>query len=616
MPSLAKTCFRTARSKPLTERPRLPFPPMARPLSLLVIGLALSACLGSVPGFAQTLADGLDHPATIGPITTKAALLDGANFPSGEWTYTTGTTYDNIDAITSVLPGRSTSQTEMLVQGPATISFWWKMTGASSFDTLQFSSRNDFTFLTGNADWQPRSFQVDTGSQPLNWYFERLANTASGQAWLDQMVVTPIPNNPALQAAVENFSYTFHSTDWTSGSLNGAINSTVAKSGPILPNQKSNMVFEVAGPATVRFRWGIEGDSSDESSLALMVNNQIAASITGPHALAETSVDLGPGTHPMKFSFTRIAASNPEYTGPIEGYLDNLIIDTFSASPALADAIERDAGVYSNSWTRQTQVVRDGSDAATVTAPDERSARRLYAQLPDEAGLLTFWYKMEADPASGYLIMLIDGEQFLSESGVKDWTRVEMNLGTGSERVLQGIFVRYSSPNGSSANTRVYLDGITFTPGATNYQPDLAIGLLTKPLKGIGIHNASGAGQIATIRAPVTRPVGEYTIRIQNGSGTESDTIKLRGIGSRRDFTIFYLREEGGKKLNYSAAFAAGTFETSSLDPKATESHEIWIIRKRNSLKKRSHNYLVIGTSTEDSRKVDAVKTKVLVKSR
>lgn len=39
------------------------------------------------------------------------------------------------------------------------------------------------------------------------------------------------------------------------------------------------------------------------------------------------------------------------------------------------------------------QVVRDGSDAAMVTAPELSKARRLHVELPDEAGLLTYWFK-------------------------------------------------------------------------------------------------------------------------------------------------------------------------------------------------------------------------------
>jgi hypothetical protein len=262
------------------------------------------------------------------------------------------------------------------------------------------------------------------------------------------------------------------------------------------------------------------------------------------------------------------------------------------------------------------QVVRDGSDAAMVTAPELSKARRLYVELPDEAGLLTYWYKTDADPLSGYLRTIVDGLQIIEVNGQNDWTKVEVNLPQGSDRVFQAFFFRISNPNGSSANTRAYIDEITFTPGATNYQPDLSIGPLKKRLKGVGTVNASGAGQISTIRAPLTRPVGEWAIRIQNNSVSDPGRVFLRGVGRRRDFRIFYVVEDGGEQLNFAAAFAAGIFKTNQLSPDASEAHEIWVAPKRNKLEKHSHLLRVFGTSEADPRKIDAVRPKLLVKKR
>jgi len=589
-------------------------------LRFAAFSLGFASCLAALPAAAQTLEDGLDNPAPLLSVTTGSALLDETDYPAGEWAFTTGTTHDGVDAITSTLPNRSTSQLNATVQGPATVSFWWRTSGGDTlgFDTFQFSSRNSFGFINGNTDWQQRSFQVDTGSESISWFFERNSSfpVNVARAWLDELVVTPILNNPALQEAMENFAYTFHSTDWTSGSLDGAINTSVAKSGVIQPNQKSDMVFEIVGPATVRFRWGITADSADVSTLALRVGNQTERSLSGPQPLTEDSLDLGPGTHPMKFSFTRGNNTDPDYMGMTEGFIDNLTITPVPASAALADAIERPDGVYSDAWTRQTLVIRDGSDAAMVTAPELSVARRLYVELPDEAGLFSFWYKTEADPGIGYLRMIVDGEIIEEVNGVNDWTKIELNLAPGFDRVFEAFFYRISNPNGNSPNTKAYLDEVTFIPGATNFQPDLSIGPLKKGLKGVGVYNASGAGQIATIRAPLTRPVGEYAIRAQNGSISDQDTILLRGVGSRRHFQIFYVVEEGGQKLNFSAAFAAGIFETTQLGPKASEAHEVWIVRKRRAVKKRSYVLQVIGTSDGDSHKIDVVRTKLVVKRR
>jgi|GEM_PF-588605 len=591
-------------------------------LRFAAFSLGFASCLAALPAAAQTLEDGLDNPAPLLSVTTGSALLDETDYPAGEWAFTTGTTHDGVDAITSTLPNRSTSQLNATVQGPATVSFWWKMNGTRSFDALQFSSRNDFRSIApnadGNPDWRQVNVEVDIGEQPLTWFYRRL-NSVPGpaqQAWIDELVVTPIPNKEPLQEAVENFSYQIYSSDWTSAPLDGAINSTVAKSGPLVAGEKSTMQLQIEGPASVKFHWGMAAEDSDGSRLRLLIDNVSAVNISNPQPLGEQTIDLGPGTQTLKWEFTRGFGGTPEYEGLTEGYVDNLIISPFSADPDLANAVERPGGVYSNSWTRQTQVIRDGSDAAMVTAPELSVARRLYVELPDEAGLFSFWYKTEADPGIGYLRMIVDGEIIEEVNGVNDWTKIELNLAPGFDRVFEAFFYRISNPNGNSPNTKAYLDEVTFIPGATNFQPDLSIGPLKKGLKGVGVYNASGAGQIATIRAPLTRPVGEYAIRAQNGSISDQDTILLRGVGSRRHFQIFYVVEEGGQKLNFSAAFAAGIFETTQLGPKASEAHEVWIVRKRRAVKKRSYVLQVIGTSDGDSHKIDVVRTKLVVKRR
>lgn len=591
------------------------FPSISLRSAALLLFAALAA--GSVPLAAQTLEVGLDNPATLQSVTTEAALLDGTDLPSGEWVYTTGTTHDGVDAVTSTLPNRSTSELNATVQGPAVVSFWWKMNGAQSFDQLQFASGNDSGTITGNADWQQVSVEVDIGEQPLIWIHRRLTSLPgpSQQAWIDELVVTPIPNSPALQTAVENNSYTIHSTDWTSTALAGAQNGNAAKSAPIVPGDKSTMQLQIEGPATVEFDWGM-ASGDDGSELELFVNNGLVTNLTNSQTLTSSSVDLGPGTHILKWEFYRGLDGDPEYTGATEGYVDALVITPFSASPSLADAVDRPGGVYSNSWTRQMQVVRDGSDAAVVTAPELSKARRLYVELPDEAGLLTYWYKTDADPLSGYLRTIVDGLQIIEVNGQNDWTKVEVNLPSGTDRVFQAFFFRVTNPNGNSVNTRAYIDAITFTPGASNYQPDLSIGPLEMRLKGAGIHNASGAGQTSTIRALLTRPVGEWAIRIQNRSVSDTDKIFLRGVGNRRHFKIFYVVEDGGERLNFSAAFAAGIFETNDLNPLAAEAHQIWVARKRNAVKKRSHILRVVATSEADPRKIDVVKTKLLVDKR
>src|SRR5690606_23513994 len=96
-------------------------------------------------------------------------------------------------------------------------------------------------------------------------------------------------------------------------------------------------------------------------------------------------------------------------------------------------------------------------------------------------------------------------------------------------------------------DTKAYLDSVVFLPGATNYQPDLSIGVRRRPLRGEGIVNRGAARQIATIRTNWRRPYGQYRIGGRNTSPTDADRIQFRGVGNRRHHRITFVVVDGKK---------------------------------------------------------------------
>jgi hypothetical protein len=588
--------------------------PSVRPVHVFVAACLL-ACTGASMVQAQTVLDGLDTPSGLGPITLKSTDLNGVDIGTGLWEFHTNTSHDGTDSVRTLLPNRSTSSLRTTVEGPAVISFWWKISAQRNFDTLLFRSRNGVDSIGMPADpqqpsqWQQRTFLVDTGTQEIEWLFQRYSSVPvgyQGEAWIDELVVTPIPNSPALQGAVENFLYSLHSTDWTATPFDGALNSNVAKSGPVAPGGTSSMVLEVMGPATIAFDWGIASDPTDASSFRFLLNNESYASIDGNQQLHRRTFEVPPGIQRLKFIYERDGSGgDPLYTGLSEGYLDELVITPFGESPTLADAVERADGVYSNAWTRQTTTTHDGSDAAAASTPTADTAKRLYAKIPDGAGLLSFWTKTDVNQVNALFRVLVDGTSVLERKEVGDWKKTEVNLGAGTDRQLEAILFRDASTN--TAVSSVVIDEIVFLPGANNYQPDLSIGPRNKSLKGSGIINATGVSQHSLIRAKSRRPLGLYSIRALNQSSSDPDELTLRGTWSSRDFDILFVVTENGRRLNYTAALKAGLFSTVELDPGESESHEIWVARQQESTG-RSHTVTVTGRSTTSPNKLDTVK--------
>lgn len=563
---------------------------------------------------SQTLLEGLDHPPGLGPITTHGTELDERDYPAGVWKWDNAISHDGVDSALATLPNRKRSFLDSTVEGPAVLSFWWKIDAVAGFDALVFRSENEVAFLDGIQDWQHRSFEVDSGIQTIQWYFERRASLPIGtaSAWVDQLTVVPIPNSPTLQGAVENYLYTQHSTKWVSVPLDGAANSNAASSGSVGPGETSTMVFEADGPAEISFDWAVQSDGDGDTRLEFLVDNSTVTSLTAVQDLARVEVALPPGHHGLKFRFYRDPDQPETYLGEYRALVDQLSIVPIVEEPELADAVERPSGAFSTSWSRLADPTRTGGDVAIVSAPTLFQARRLYLNLPDTAGLLSLWSRTDSDAEKGFLYVSVDGQILVQQSGKSGWQKTEANLPAKANRHLEAIFYRTANLDDASASTRAFLDEVSFIEGANNYQPDLLVGPKGKPLRGSGIQNSSAAGQVASVTTTARKPFGEFAIRCGNSSSTDADTFTLRSIGGSRDFDVLLVVASGGKKLNYGAALKTGRFKTKSLAPGSSESHEIWVVRKRGATR-RTHSLRVIATSEKAPDKLDAVQTKLRI---
>ncbi len=151
-----------------------------------------------------------DNPGDTIPDTAAPGILlrDALDAPALVWT--TGgtatwsgqdvTTHDNEDAAQSGLISHDQeSWLETTVNGPGTISFWWKASCEPFFnfgesvagDVLEFLvDGNSWSDLSGDSGWQYYSDHIDYGAHTLRWrYHKDAANTEGADAgWVDQVV--------------------------------------------------------------------------------------------------------------------------------------------------------------------------------------------------------------------------------------------------------------------------------------------------------------------------------------------------------------------------------------------------------------------------------------------
>ena len=80
------------------------------------------------------------------------------------------------------------------VTGPNSVSFWWKVSSESGYDYLRFyiDSVEQAGKISGNVDWQQKTFPIPAGSHTLKWQYSKdgSVNTGSDCGWVDQVTLS------------------------------------------------------------------------------------------------------------------------------------------------------------------------------------------------------------------------------------------------------------------------------------------------------------------------------------------------------------------------------------------------------------------------------------------
>jgi hypothetical protein len=129
--------------------------------------------------------------------------------PDIAWFPQTNTTHDGVCAAQSgVISGSQQSTLQGIVNGPATITYWWKVNCDSFWDSLAFSQNGVAqNSITGTVDWQQRTNYISAGAQTVQWkLYPVYAAYAGGAAWLDQVQIIPGGTAPIVTANPVNIT--------------------------------------------------------------------------------------------------------------------------------------------------------------------------------------------------------------------------------------------------------------------------------------------------------------------------------------------------------------------------------------------------------------------------
>ncbi len=360
-----------------------------------------------------------------------AAALDASNLlwtaaSSESWLAQVDVTHDAEDAAQSAPVGHS--QTRILqttVKGPGVIAFWWKVSSEPSSDRLLFSiNGTEKARISGECDWQWKSFAVSTDIQVLKWTYSKNSEGTGGfdRGWVDQVqfISDSVPTAPRI--AVQPVSRT--------------------------AGAQTTATFNVGalGSSPLTYQWQFNGTNLNDSS---------SAGISG--ATAAT----------LKLANVQIAQA-----GLYSVIISNAIGSVVSSESQLtviplisvADAVDTLALTWSTSgtppWLGQIAVTHDGIDAARsgTIAHDKSVSMQTTVVGP---GTLSFWWKVSCETNNDRLRLYINGSERARISGEVDWQQRVFTLPSGAQ-TLQWKYSKNSSI--SLGEDRGWIDQMQFTP--------------------------------------------------------------------------------------------------------------------------------------------------------
>src|SRR5437867_3883230 len=475
-----------------------------------------SVVVGSAAGTTTTSGAVL----TVTPFVSLAEALDT---PAWVWT-TSGSppwmgqsvvTHDGVDTARSGAVGDGNSGTiQTTVTGPGTVSFWWKVSSETNNDILRFYlAGSEVARISGEVDWQWRSFRVSSGSQALQWKYSKNGSSSGGQdqGWVDEVLFIPdgvlmapiIASQPASQSVVAPATVTFNvgaagseqlSYQWQfngmnltdGGNVSDATTATLTLTS-VQANQAgtySVLVWNAAGSAT-----------SSNATLAIItaplitsqpVNQTVAAGAT----VTFNAAAIGSGTlnYQWRFNGTNlldggnvsgartasltlanvqltqagnysVVASNAQgvaaSSNALLGVTPVLTLGAALDAPSLMWSTASSAP-----WLPQTNVTHDRVDAARSSGIANNQTTWLETAVEGPA-TLSFWWKVSSRPNHDVLLFVVNGMERARISGEVDWQRQTFDLPAGH------LVLRWAYSKDSTATTgqdRAWLDEVESAP--------------------------------------------------------------------------------------------------------------------------------------------------------
>jgi len=328
---------------------------------------------------------------------------------------------DSLDAAQSGSIGDGEiSSFSTLVEGPATIQFYWKVSSEENYDWLQCWVDDDLQrSISGSVDWSEEQVLVPLGLHNVRWDYNKDASEAEGEdaGWVDQLVKNSFVELTIFQQPQSNF----HQLGDTVLISVGAV-----------------------GLPTLQYQWFFNGQAiqgSDQSKLEI-----------APFDVSDQ------GQY-----YVEIFSSGAQQS--IKSQSATL---TLAKDIDLADGLDQPKWNFEHfetelAWQGQSHWTHDPVDA--VQSPSlghEQSSG--FATLLVGPGILKFFWKVSSEEDYDWLGCWVGDQRERQISGEIDWRETEVYIPTGTHMVSWVYSKDVSDSEGLDAG---WVDQLQFFPVAS-----------------------------------------------------------------------------------------------------------------------------------------------------
>ncbi len=219
------------------------------------------------------------------PTISPATALDNTGLTltgsgNAQWSVETRDSHSGGSAMQSGNVGNGgTSTLHTTVQGPSTVSFWWK-TSTQSTDVVRFYIDNVATATaSGVTAWQQVSAVISSGTHDLKWEYGKDASISGNQdlVLLDAVEATPGSSPPSAPTGLTTSISSNIQLDWAAPSSNG---------GSALTSYK---IYRGTSAGTVSFLASVPSSSLVHVDTSALTNVTYYYQVTAVNTIGESS---------------------------------------------------------------------------------------------------------------------------------------------------------------------------------------------------------------------------------------------------------------------------------------------------------------------------------------